>query len=530
MAAQWRPQAQSVFEGGRVVFQKRTSEAQAPVPISLQQQGPKFQQRQVPSPRPLQMLSLSLSSAAYGGVLRSNVRGYVGNLTCIVLRAAGRTVEPRQISRDVVDSAVHAFAPRENKALQSCCVGILRKYAVECKVNIDVWRFRNSLLPVQVQVQVQGLQDEVVPFLGRWSRLRFGTNTEAVGEISQRRGNVQSRRVCDWRLGPGLPISLVESIACAVLHANGALAFALYSPNFIRVAFQAPFPCTRRAVSLFPNWTEAECDAAPSRIPSTNHSPARVSTVDSHPPSRPPMSPPVLRLVLVEPMIPVLVLVAGLAPHPRSTLGPGSPELGSPLSPSVSAPPTRPPYRATFLCLLAQIFQTNASLLSVGLSSFYSQNLQTIVPLQRCTSTDGQSGQGTKTHPSSVQILCSLSSPSSTPSLAPQNRFLQPRIGPVDLSAASYTYLLTTPHRPPSSCPLLPFTIPVPRSGRTPNTAHPPTPTPIRHWPDPTANVYSHINIHPSCMPNDNIVDAILSRTSIVPLIVPPGFWVLPSD
>ncbi|KAK1709311.1 hypothetical protein BDP67DRAFT_119494 [Colletotrichum lupini] len=96
------------------------------------------------------------------------------------------------------------------------------------------------------------------------------------------------------------------------------------------------------------------------------------------PPSRPPMSPPVLRLVLVEPMIPVLVLVAGLAPHPRSTLGPGSPELGSPLSPSVSAPPTRPPYRATFLCLLAQIFQTNASLLSVGLSSFYSQNLRTI--------------------------------------------------------------------------------------------------------------------------------------------------------
>ncbi|KAG7051114.1 hypothetical protein JMJ77_0001741 [Colletotrichum scovillei] len=85
------------------------------------------------------------------------------------------------------------------------------------------------------------------------------------------------------------------------------------------------------------------------------------------------MSPPVLRLALVEPMIPVLVLVAGLEPHPRSTLGPGSPELGSPLSPSVSAPPTRPPYRATFLCLLAQIFQTNASLLSVGLSSFYSQ-------------------------------------------------------------------------------------------------------------------------------------------------------------
>lgn len=78
---------------------------------------------------------------------------------------------------------------------------------VKYKVNIDMWRFRNSLLPVQVQVrvQVQGPQGEVVPFLGRWSRLPLGTNTEAVGEISQRRGNVQSRRVCDWRLGPGLP-------------------------------------------------------------------------------------------------------------------------------------------------------------------------------------------------------------------------------------------------------------------------------------------------------------------------------------
>ncbi|KAK1633687.1 hypothetical protein BDP81DRAFT_69763 [Colletotrichum phormii] len=77
------------------------------------------------------------------------------------------------------------------------------------------------------------------------------------------------------------------------------------------------------------------------------------------------------------------------------------------------------------------------------------------------------------------------------------NRLLQLRIGPVELSAASYTYLPATPHHPPSPCLLLPFTIPVPRSGRTPNTAHPPTPTPtpIRHWPDPTANVYSHITI-----------------------------------
>ncbi|KXH60927.1 hypothetical protein CNYM01_10995 [Colletotrichum nymphaeae SA-01] len=353
-------------------------------------------------------------------------------------------------------------------------------------------------------------------------------------------------------------------------------------PNFIRVAFQAPFPCTRRAVSLFPNWTEAECDAAPSRIPSTDHSPARVSTVDSHPPQ------------------PSANVASCLAACPGRTHDPGPcsgcwtgtassfnswpwlARAGVPLSPSVSAPPTRPPYRATFLCLLAQIFQTNASLLSVGLSSFYSQicsgtehslttcssfasnksqgpnfsppsitlsdvgpdpglsstgqdkptlqlvfcgcrvlmlvgpdprspfalflslsslssffasppEPETIVPLQRCTSPDGQSEQGTKTHPSSVQILCSLSSPSSTPSLAPKKRFLQPRIGPVELSAASYTYLPTTPHRPPLPCPLLPFTIPVPRSGRTPNTAHPPTPTPIRRWPDPTANVYSHI-------------------------------------